>query len=645
MDALAYLRLLAADADLAAFDEPVRRARATGADAGAVEQARTLALGIRATLQSRRRREAELAALYDTAGDLSALHDVDAVLNSIVRRARTLLAADVSYLTLNDAERADTYMRVTDGSVSARFQRVRLPLGAGLGGLVGQRSAPYATANYFTDPRFRQTDDISGAVTDEGLVSILGVPLLRGTTVIGVLFAANRTERPFSREEVALLGSLAAHAGIAIDNARLIEQARSTLDELNEVTVAAVARSEAVERAAAAHERLTDVVAAGGGLDEVAATVSGVLGAHVVLVDGDGHPLAEGGRPGVDADEAAPLTRLVTLPGADGRARQAPDGRWVTPVDAGGERLGVLVVDQAGELDQTDRRILERAGTVTALLLLFRRTVAEAQGRVRGDLVSDVLEPARHDGARGAARDSPSLAGEALGAAGDVLERARQLGLDLGAPHVVVVAASEVADRRRLGLPAGQLADRYGGLAGEHEGRHVLLLPDSDPQPVAEQVSAELSAALRAPVTAGAAPADGSSLRNTLAAHREAGLTVEALRALGRGGSGAAAAGLGFLGVLIGGGPQQAADFVDRVLGPVLRYDAVRRTDLTGTLAAWFAHDRSTAATQRHLHVHVNTVRQRLDRVASLLGPGWDAPEELLQLQLALQLHHVRRPV
>lgn len=212
MDPLAYPRLLAADAELPAFDEPIRLARASGADTAALEQARTLALDIRATLQSRRRREAELAALYDTAGDLSALHDVDAVLHSIVRRAGTLLAADVSYLTLNDTERGDTYMRVTDGSVTARFQRLRLPMGAGLGGLVAHCSAPYATANYFTDPRFRQTEDISGAVVDEGLVSILGVPLLRGTTVTGVLFAANRTQRPFSREEVALLGSLAAHA-------------------------------------------------------------------------------------------------------------------------------------------------------------------------------------------------------------------------------------------------------------------------------------------------------------------------------------------------------------------------------------------------------------------------------------------------
>src|SRR3712207_6953602 len=43
--------------------------------------------------------------------------------------------------------------RVTDGSVSARFQALRLPMGAGLGGLVAQTAAPYATASYFTDPR------------------------------------------------------------------------------------------------------------------------------------------------------------------------------------------------------------------------------------------------------------------------------------------------------------------------------------------------------------------------------------------------------------------------------------------------------------------------------------------------------------
>jgi hypothetical protein len=48
-----------------------------------------------------------------------------------VHRARTLLGADVSHLTLNDTERGDAFMRITDGSMAASFQSLRLPTGAG----------------------------------------------------------------------------------------------------------------------------------------------------------------------------------------------------------------------------------------------------------------------------------------------------------------------------------------------------------------------------------------------------------------------------------------------------------------------------------------------------------------------------------
>src|SRR5262249_28399178 len=160
--------------------------------------------------------------LYDTANDLSGLRDIDAVLHAIVHRARTLLGADVAYMTLTDPETGDTTMRVTDGSVSARFQKLRLGMGEGLGGLVSQTATPYVTANYPADTRFRHTGDIDAGVSEEGLVAILGVPLRLGSTIIGVLYAANRAERPFAREEVALLVSLAAHAAVAIDTTRLL---------------------------------------------------------------------------------------------------------------------------------------------------------------------------------------------------------------------------------------------------------------------------------------------------------------------------------------------------------------------------------------------------------------------------------------
>src|SRR5690349_2398031 len=159
--ALAFLDLLAREAAPVEFEQPLLTARAAGAPAAELaelEQVKLRALRVRALLERRRRREEELSALYDTAGDLAGLRGLDAVLRAIVHRARTLLNIDVSYLTLNDAERGDTYMRITDGSVAASFQKLaappgsvaaglqalRLPPGAGPGGLVALPGTPYA---------------------------------------------------------------------------------------------------------------------------------------------------------------------------------------------------------------------------------------------------------------------------------------------------------------------------------------------------------------------------------------------------------------------------------------------------------------------------------------------------------------------
>ena len=111
--ALELLRLLAADAPAEQIEEKARALAAEDPDDG--EAARELALRVRAGLDAHRRREAGLSALVDTARDLASLPDPGGVLDAIVRRARTLLRADVAYLTLFDPDRGDTYMRATAG--------------------------------------------------------------------------------------------------------------------------------------------------------------------------------------------------------------------------------------------------------------------------------------------------------------------------------------------------------------------------------------------------------------------------------------------------------------------------------------------------------------------------------------------------
>ncbi len=60
-----------------------------------------------------------------------------------------------------------------------------------------------------------------------------------------------------------------------------------------------------------------------------------------------------------------------------------------------------------------------------------------------------------------------------------------------------------------------------------------------------------------------------------------------------------------------------------------------------GTVEAYFAAGGSPRHTATTLHVHVNTVAQRLERVAALLGATWQRPDRALELQLALRLRRL----
>jgi len=623
MGAAVFLELLARDAAVVEYERPLVEARARRAPAGEIDElelAKRHALQIRATLERRRRREAELVALFDTAGEIAALQDLDAVLQAIVRRVRRLLGTDVAYLTLKDPDVGDTYMRVTDGSVAASFQRLRLPLGAGLGGLVAQTATPYSTPNYPKDAQFQHTAEIDSAVRDEGLVAILGVPLRLGPTVIGVLMAANRSERPFARDEVTLLASLAAHAAVAIDNARLLQETRAALDELATANQLVRAHSESVERAAAAHDRLADLVLRGGGVEDVAGAVSDVLGGALLVLDADGRTLASTG-PGAGCPDRAALAEAVAA--SRSSARAVPAGTcMVAAVAAGSEHLGALVLSGVPELAGADQRILERAALVTALLLLFRRSAADAEERVRGELLGDLLAAPR--------RDPDSLR-----------ERARRLGVDLDTPHTVVAVDAGGLPRQRVASFATRLAADRKGLAGSHSGRVLLMLPQPDPAQAARAVVQALERGLGSPVTAGAG-GPGEGPEGVAAAHADAERCLEAMLALGRRGTGGSMADLGFLGLVLGES-RDAGAFVRRTLGPLLDYDARRGTELLITLEQYFAHGGSLARTREVLHVHVNTVAQRLERIGRLLGEDWNAPDRALEVQLALKLHKASR--
>jgi DNA-binding PucR family transcriptional regulator len=76
----------------------------------------------------------------------------------------------------------------------------------------------------------------------------------------------------------------------------------------------------------------------------------------------------------------------------------------------------------------------------------------------------------------------------------------------------------------------------------------------------------------------------------------------------------------------------------------VVNHDARRGTVLAQTLEVYYGTGQSLVASAKALHVHPNTVTQRLDRVKRLLGPEWNAPANAVDVQLALRLLRLSQP-
>jgi DNA-binding PucR family transcriptional regulator len=613
-----YLQLLVDGAPLPHYDDVLRRMSADAASPAELEELQaehTLALRLRDTLEKQRARQEQQRALVECAKELAEdRSDPETILFLIVSQAQRLLGCDMAYLSLNDDEDRSTRMAVMVGATSSAWKDVRIPFGVGIGGRVAATGTPFSTPDYFSDERLAHDPDVDASVRAERQVSIVGVPLRNGHA-IGVLFASNRTAGPFTHDAIALLGSFAALAASAIDQARLRhgqDQALATLRQANEAL-----RRHTVEeeRAVAAHDQSMDIVLRGGGVQEVVSATGDQLGGVLAIFDELGTPVAW--TPGASGEVLKGLSAA-----ADGRA----DGTcWATDLVAGSENLGTLVwapPAESAEIGDLDRRLLERAAVVASLLQLFGRNLAAAEARVRGELLDDLLTPD--------ARTYSSLA-----------ERALRIGYQPQKRHAVVVAHIRPEKRRGLASVASDLAAARDGLSTVRDGRAVLVIPSDDPSLTGRQVSRSMTMRLRSPVTVGTAgPVDDPA--DLPAAYTEALACAQALLRLEREGAAATADDLGYAGLLLGDGAS-ATRYVVRTLGPVIRHDEQRSTMLMDTLETYFATGQSLVASAKRLHIHPNTVTQRLDRVKRLLGVDWNSPDHTLEVQLALRLHRLGR--
>lgn len=157
--------------------------------------------------------------------------DLQEVLDTLVTSAARLCEADMATMT---RPIGDAHYPVASYGLSQQFgQYLRdLPLEPGRGTIVGRtllEVRPVQVADVLDDPEYA----LLGGQKLGGFRTVLGVPLLREGSPIGVLALTRSTVRPFTEKHIELASTFADQAVIAIENVRLFQALRARTEELS----------------------------------------------------------------------------------------------------------------------------------------------------------------------------------------------------------------------------------------------------------------------------------------------------------------------------------------------------------------------------------------------------------------------------
>jgi sugar diacid utilization regulator len=483
-----------------------------------------------------------------------------------------------------------------------------------------------------------------GVAREQGYRAMIAVPLVSGDQVLGTLNGYYTPRHTFTAHEVERMSLLANHAAIALGSARMLDELRRLTDSLRE-------QRDALTRSEQIHERLLATTLRSGGLDGIATVLAELVGRPVLIDDSRHETLAASGDPAVlpapawretaTIDEDASSTPVRVTTGPDNGA-----AFLVSTARLGGDVAArIWLPEQPTPLDPIGTRAVEHASIVVALELLRVRTAVEVEHRLRGELMTDLLS-------------SGPVPSEQL------VQRAALLGHELTRPHAAIVgsigsAASTATHSHSYQRALTVVSDALRSyqprpLTAMYRGDIVVLWPTeasappdkpgptqpTDPAHAAKLVQraiASVTGAADATVAVHEAPADTYAH-----GYRIAKGALNIAIQVGHTNTVVQLADLGIAGLLLQlDDTSQLLAFADRALGPVLEYDRRHRTQLSETLRTHLACKLDRNRTAQTLHIHPNTVGQRVRRIEQLCATDLADPSAAAHFSAALTIREV----
>jgi len=160
--------------------------------------------------------------------------DLQSVLDTLVESAARLCDADMASINRQTGEK---YRQVASYGYSPEFNEfmAQHPIPARRGSIAG-RAADERQVVHVADVQSDPEYDFQEAAKFAGLHTMLGVPLLREGSPIGVIALSRTSVRPFTEKQIELATTFADQAVIAIENVRLLEEIQEKSRQVEEAS-------------------------------------------------------------------------------------------------------------------------------------------------------------------------------------------------------------------------------------------------------------------------------------------------------------------------------------------------------------------------------------------------------------------------
>ena len=156
-----------------------------------------------------------LALLQRIVQDVNTATSLDEKLRMISEQLQQAMSVDVCSIYLMDAERDELVLMHTLGLDPVSVGQIRMPLGDGLVGLVGEQQQLLNIEDAPKHPKFHFFPEAH----EEAFHAFLGAPIIHYRKLVGVLVVQQRASRCFNDEDQAFLVTIAAHLSGALNDA------------------------------------------------------------------------------------------------------------------------------------------------------------------------------------------------------------------------------------------------------------------------------------------------------------------------------------------------------------------------------------------------------------------------------------------